>query len=271
MQRIKNLIRAPSLSACAVLLSGSCVFASNLEEAADYYLSFAAGSASLQGQLKGEGSTFSITALNRGAVLTFGRSLNDLDDVLTLADIKSYALRRALLFETFGTTADPDRYDLDRDGVATETEIDIFFARDAWKFALAGYVNGEEFSDVKERFDQQLDQLVQRFRKLSGHPDHGNLVVPKTAGYTEKGLDALNYMGNDQLPYMAFFDVDQDQAVSFEEFMGPMRRAGVRADADGDGLIDEVEFAAIERRAKELIDQLRDVDGKYGFTSPNQE
>ncbi len=256
---------------CSILAAFSVLFfvngakASTLEEASDYFLEIAVGSAALHAQLSGNAQDLSVEDLNRGAVATFGRAMSNLDDVLSLADIEDHAYRKALQYQ-FSRNSDPDRYDFNRDGVATEREITLFFADEAWKYAFARYQDNEDFQNIQNRYEQQLAKLVSQFRDRTDVPDSGDIIVENTTEFTERGLDPLNHRGGDQLPYMAIFDLDKNQAVSFEEFMEPLKSAALRADKDGNGLIDESELTAIKVRSEDLKRQLKEIDGKYGFS-----
>lgn len=191
--------------------------------------------------------------------------MSNLDDVLSLADIADHAYRKALK-HALSDTSNPDRYDFDRDGVATEREVNLFFAHEAWKSAFARYQIDEQFPNIRNRFEDQLAKLVGRIRDRADIPGSGDIIVENTADFTEQGLDPLKYRSGDQLPYMAIFDLDQNQAVSFEEFLEPIMSAALRADKDGNGLIDESELAAIKARSEDINTHLKEIDGKFGFS-----
>lgn len=262
-----HVIRYLSLAAISFMLAPSFAKASTIEDAADYYLYFAASRANLRAQLSGNTqSSIPVEYFNRGVISTFGASMNNLDDELTLMDIKDFAYRKALKHD-ISSTGNPDRYDFNRDGVATEQEINLFFADEAWKWAFAKSLDVEQFSEIRARFEQRLAKLVGRLRDREDVPDGGDISAESTMEFTERGLDPLSYQDPDQLPFMSLFDVDQSQSVSFDEFMEPMKAAIIRADVDGNGLIDETELAAIEMRHEDIGKELMGIEGKYGFDS----
>lgn len=104
----------------------------------------------------------------RGQIaLNFFALMSNADIVLSHADSVDY-LRVVSNKYSFSVTKEPARYDPDRDGVVTQSELEVFWSKDAWKSAAHEYKQGATFEAATERFKDKLGQQTAFIRDLMG-------------------------------------------------------------------------------------------------------
>ncbi len=170
--------------------------------------------------------------------------MSNADGVLSQADAVDY-LRVVSNKYSFSITKEPARYDLDRDGVVTQAELEVFFSKDAWGPAYHLYGQGATFEEATVRFWQKLGEQTARIRGVMGAAENGNIpVVDPKGGWT----GAEETARPKPVPYFDDFDIDGDAAVTFEEFTEPLWAAVAASDLDADGLFSDDEINRVRER-----------------------
>jgi len=230
--------------------------------AVDYYVGRAVKEA---GILRDE-ATVDFASLR--AVSFFFRVQGNQDGVVSVTDTlditRSFAARR-----NHSGPRDFARYDLNQDGIATQSELEISLAQKTWVSSSVVFPQTRSRFAVEERFRELIAERTTILRdRVGAAPD----VDIEALGDSYRPLEDLQQLLNETSvwgpPFFSLFDTNSNLQVDFEEFTTPIFAALLAADTDSDGV-----FSADERnRIAEAHDTaeaaLERSDGGFSFPDP---
>lgn len=249
-----------SLCVMAVLAAGatSSVAQTELERhrqaAIDYYVGTFVRFLGIVGETE-----YPVQSLKQAAANYYVQAQGNTDDVISAKDAVDAARVMTAAYDV-ARTADLHRYDLDRDAIVTQEELEISFTRWAWLAARGWHIAEESYTDARTRFDLKLGEMTSDIRRRAGAEAEGDVALSGTVERTYTYQDELGDPDLAGPPYFALFDHDGDSEVGIEEFFGPVSEAIEEADTEGDGTLTEAELADVAQRfeaAQAVLEPLR--------------
>lgn len=198
----------------------------------------------------------------------FYRVQSNQDGVVSAHDTLDYITS----FSTYQNFAGPNdfaKYDLNRDGVATQSELEVSLSQKAWVAASTVFAETNSPQAVEERYRELLEKRTMALRdKVGAAPEvdieaRGDSFEPVED--LQRTLDSTRSWGP---AFFLVFDANSDLQVNFEEFTTPVLAGLVAADTDGDGVFSEGEQAAIKVAHDAAEATLEHASGWFSFPDP---
>lgn len=214
-------------------------------------------------ELVGE-NEHTVESLKQAAANYFVQAHHNTDDVISAQDAVDAARVTVAAYDV-KQTANLFRYDLDRDSIVTQDELEVSFVRQAWLETSGWKPSEEDYSNARARFELRLDELTSNIRARADAEAEGDIAL---SGAIERTYTYQDELGDPNLigpPYFAIFDLDGDLGVGVNEFFDPIIQAIKAVDTDGDGDLSEVELAEVSRRYEESQEVLRPFREEYAL------
>ena len=205
---------------------------------------------------------------SRMVVAFYYRVQSNQDGVVSAQDTLDY-ITTFTTYQNFTGPNDFARYDLNRDGVATQSELEVSLSQEAWVTASTVYAETKSPQAVEERYRELLEKRTMALRdKVGAAPEvdieaRGDTFEPIED--LQKALDSTLSWGP---AYFLVFDANSNLEVDFGEFATLVFAGLVAADADRDGTFSEEEQAAIKAAYDDAEAMLDEGDGRFSFPDP---
>lgn len=190
------------------------------------------------------------------------------DGVVSADDTYDY-IRASVADRNHTGTADFGKYDLDQDGVTTQSELEISQSKRTWVSAAAVFLETRSNSAVQTRFKELLSEKTIRLHESVGVSPGADVEASgETYSPTEDLERSLERTRRWGPPYFVVFDVNADSKVEFDEFFEPIFLAITAADTNSDGVLSDDELEVVSTEFKTAEDQLSKQKDHYSFSDP---